>query len=700
MIALIWKELRENLKWALLAMVCLGGAELYGLYQTQNGQPEYYSYTSMTGITLTKVSFLIVTTFGPAAIGFLLGLVQILPELKADRWAALLHRPVPRSRIFWGKAAAGVLLYLIAAVPPFLLCVWLVATPGHFPAPFVPGLTLPGTADTFTGLVYYFAALAVALQRGGWVVLRGLPLLAALHTSFFTVSCQTFGDAMGAAALMMVALCVAAWGAMHHQWSFGARPWLGKVAFFAAAFYGLCGIADLIGAVFNAADDNSTFTNYELSREGIPLKIHYVHGIVVSVQNLDGSEPQSPDYKPDRVRNHITYLNSASSYIGNPHGWKHSEDPPPYRQPYTYLAAMYPFEYPHMEQWFYLRAERAAIGMLPRKKMPIQRLDAQGFHSPSGEPVPFAPSDTIMTIRSDGYSLWNSKSIRFADLAQRKITDVALPIPGEIFGATTAWASSDSGGNVQATAVALATIVAVYDNKDGSLLTTLPYHRDVDRWGSVAVGLNGAKDRFYLWYYPSDWLPRAERMGMSSYIDEMNLQGEVLHSYILPPLPEPPKRVSSLEYLSRRLQSPTFFFGTLLYEKAGAALGSERLRDALARQLNEDWPRTREIAVHIPVFSAFFAVITLFWARRVHLSWRRAGSWAALVLLFNLAGFLAFRLLADWPRLVSCAACRRPRPIAEESCPACGDGWPQFQPNGTEIFDHPAEHLEDSATPA
>jgi len=33
--AMIWKELRENFKWAALAMLALGGAELYGLYQTR-----------------------------------------------------------------------------------------------------------------------------------------------------------------------------------------------------------------------------------------------------------------------------------------------------------------------------------------------------------------------------------------------------------------------------------------------------------------------------------------------------------------------------------------------------------------------------------------------------------------------------------------------------------------------------------------
>jgi hypothetical protein len=76
MITLIWKELRENLKWALLAALVLAGAELYALFQTPYGGADYYNY--IDGITLCKSSFLIATTFGCAAIGFFLGLLQIL----------------------------------------------------------------------------------------------------------------------------------------------------------------------------------------------------------------------------------------------------------------------------------------------------------------------------------------------------------------------------------------------------------------------------------------------------------------------------------------------------------------------------------------------------------------------------------------------------------------------------------------------
>lgn len=92
--ALIWKELRENIGWALLAMLALGAAEFYGLHHTEQSP----NFRFNDGITLCKKPFLMVTMFGCAAAGLALGFLQVLPELKRDRWAALLHRPVSRGR--------------------------------------------------------------------------------------------------------------------------------------------------------------------------------------------------------------------------------------------------------------------------------------------------------------------------------------------------------------------------------------------------------------------------------------------------------------------------------------------------------------------------------------------------------------------------------------------------------------------------
>jgi len=193
--ALIWKELRENILWALLAMLALGATEIYALHHMRYAEDFEYQ----GGITLCKKSFLTVTMFGYAAAGLALGLLQVLPELQRDRWAALLHRPMPRGRLYWGKAVAGLMLYCLAAGAPFLFAVWRVVTPGNFATPFVPGMITPGLADLAVGLCYYFAALLLALQSGhlAW---RALPLFAALHVSFFVLQENLFRVAVESAA--------------------------------------------------------------------------------------------------------------------------------------------------------------------------------------------------------------------------------------------------------------------------------------------------------------------------------------------------------------------------------------------------------------------------------------------------------------------------------------------------------------------
>ncbi len=221
--ALVWKELRENLLWAVLAMLALGAAEIFALHHSQ--YPEQQDFYFYNGITLCKKPFLTVTMFGYAVAGLALGLLQVLPELKRDRWAALLHLPLSRGRFFWGKAMAGAALYFVAAGLPLLFAVWHVARPGNFATPFLPKMVLPALADLATGLCYYFAALLMALQ-GGRIASRALPLFAALHVSFFALRENYFRVTMECTVAMAVVVCLAGWGAIHARESLRGRPLL------------------------------------------------------------------------------------------------------------------------------------------------------------------------------------------------------------------------------------------------------------------------------------------------------------------------------------------------------------------------------------------------------------------------------------------------------------------------------------------
>ncbi len=683
MSALVWKELRENVKWALLAMLALGGAEIYALHHNQ--EPWQMDLYFRDGITLCKKPFLVATMFGCAAVGGLLGLLQILPELKRDRWAALLHRPVSRGQFFWGKAVAGLLLYLLAAGVPFLVSVWFVATPGNFATPFVPEMIRPGLADLAAGAAYYFAALAVALH-GGHIVLRLLPLFAALHVSFFALDEKLFRVALEAALSMALALCLAGWGAIHDRESLRSRPWMGRIAFLIVAFYGACGAGDLaksLGGILGRAGDQKKIV-WQVLAEGAPARLAYVNDVVVAATDAEGKPFAERKYQPDQIRSHSLWPSTTSLYIGDSHGWRPRRDEAGYRESSSYLSASSPFERPRFEQWFHLKKENRYVGFLPDQKVAFASLGSSGFAPADSKAPGFAEGvdgnqfDRVLAIGE-------GEVLRYAFLTRREIKSIALPAPGPIFGTTNAWARRGTGG-VNFLGVALGAGVTVYDAK-GGLVAMLPYHHDTDRWGAVSLGVDAEVNRFILQYEPSAWIDENRKKSMPSYVETLDAKGNVLASFTLPPLPpavNPPQR-STL--LAQRMQSPAFFFGEMLYRKIGAALGSERLRDALAKQFGSDLKMTREAGTIIVLIAASLAGVTFFWARRAQLPRGRARLWTASVLVFGLPGFIVFWLAGERPRTVRCASCRLPRRINETHCAHCAAGWPEIVSAGTEIFD-------------
>jgi hypothetical protein len=265
-----------------------------------------------------------------------------------------------------------------------------------------------------------------------------------------------------------------------------------------------------------------------------------------------------------------------------------------------------------------------------------------------------------------------------------------------VFGMGNAFANKGNT-SVSVIGIALTHGLAVYDTK-GALVTVLPYHQDMDRWGALQMGISPDLDRFYLWYSPSSWIDGHTKSLMPSYVEEMNPQGQVLHAYTLPPLQNIPRERTWQDYLSHRLQAPACFFGTILYKKIGAEMGSKRLQGDLAWYSGNDGRREfREVVPFILVLSLFLAAVTLVWARNAYFSWSRAWSWAAFVFAFNLAGFLTFRLAADWPRLVACPSCGRKRSTETDRCPHCGSNWLEPAPSGIEIFDRSEELTATSA---
>ena len=134
--------------------------------------------------------------FAGALVAMLIGFAQMIRERRGDRWGFLTHRPVSRTTLFLAKASAGILLYAAAyAIPVAVGIVW-AATPGHLAVPFDARMALPAAADLACGVVFYLAALVIAMRDARWFGSRALAVGAALLCMERVMSVRSFWVAL------------------------------------------------------------------------------------------------------------------------------------------------------------------------------------------------------------------------------------------------------------------------------------------------------------------------------------------------------------------------------------------------------------------------------------------------------------------------------------------------------------------------
>ncbi len=677
--AILWKELRENFRWAALGCVVLTLAEFYVLSKLR-GEFENSGYGN---ITLTDSTFLMVVLFGSALVAVSLAAVQILPERSRDRWAALLHRPVSRGVIFWGKAAAGLGLYAAAVIPPFLAGACYVAWPGKFPAPFVLGLLLPGLHVLAGGVSFYFGCLLLCLHGGRWLGTRGVLLLAV--GAVFLLQMYSTGPFL---LLPLVAAAVLSLAAWHTMLGGGAAErWTGlrRVAFVAVVLLGAQSGLLLVGAGLSLLPKSKNFPvfNYvqlEVTKEGQILKTSsLLGGEGVSVTDLAGNPITDERYVGNNRHQNLCQFWPLSYGLHIPRRGS-------YLAPENALLGISYVQGLRLgnqarENWFLLVRQNYFIGYDNLSRRCVGICDREGFKAPGAKPVPFEGS-----LRHDYFSggslswVWTDHrlySISFLDRQTKPFFDLpdnaieeVLPMP-----------IGGMSENFRYVILALDNGVQVLDERGQSVFKQ-PYLHDPRRWGMVEVATNPAVDRLYFQSQNGFYNTKAEDVTHTAYLDELDLHGNVLHSYDAP--------------IDNTLPADPLWFTTAtacLLPVAPAAL--ERLyRQVVPAALTEEsfFSGQDPRAIHFAGWSAMvllalvLAAVAFVWARRVGFTARRAWGWAALVLAFGPAGLLAFRLASGWPQRVRCPFCGHSRSLSQDTCPHCQRAWETPPPSGTEIF--------------
>ncbi|WP_010583412.1 hypothetical protein [Schlesneria paludicola] len=179
--ALLSKELRELSLYAGLALLVqihfLGAAmdlPLIPYFSEGRGNeipflPAYYGSNAESNFCATAVI---------AAIAF--GLHQSIWETWRQTTLFLLHRPMPRRQLLYGKMLAGLLLILaVTALPLLVYSLW-AATPGTHASPFFWGMTEGWWRTIGLAVVCYLGAFLTGIRPAYWIGSRSWPLITAL----------------------------------------------------------------------------------------------------------------------------------------------------------------------------------------------------------------------------------------------------------------------------------------------------------------------------------------------------------------------------------------------------------------------------------------------------------------------------------------------------------------------------------------
>ncbi len=690
---MIWKEWRENVRWAVLALIALAlalGYQLYAAGLNTSSDPAGALWNGIAPVFL----------FGCPLLGAALGFAQVMPELRRDQWAFLVHRPVPRTTLFWGKAVTGMLLALGAtALPLGLLGLW-AALPGDVAAPFDIHLLLPGVAALLTIIPFYFAGMLLALRPARWYGSRLLPLAAAVLASVWTRILPEFWMAALVALVFGAGLCLAAWGCFATKGEYvglprPARAGLG-VTLYAGSGVVLMTLVGLTAAVM------SNLTTQPSRQEEQTFYVIDGHGRVLIGHSSMGESGSATD-----LQGHPVTLRKGTSGNGVDFDGQLSYGLSPNTYPYggqrvdTFYTESSRLITPllnnyrgvvmsggHVTLWYSFAPERQIVGYVQKTRQvfgyvgptgfsPVSRPDAPRFEAPYPAPT----NDAVY-----GYErslLRYPDAVYWLDIAARPvptlITLYQAHAPGEIVGASQVLGILDPRGkrspNASLAAVAAAGQFFVYTS-DGQRLFALPREHDPTRYTNISLTVTPDGQKYFFWYSPSGKAQKAVGGQLPQYITETTKTGAVTHRYTLPPLPARPSTPPDVRFGFFGLLAPPLatltadrIFHKVLYEEAASVPG---------------WHLALAMSLLSGIISAGLMALI---SRRGGDTRRAQMGWAVAGLPLGLFGVLMLLALRPWPVRVPCPSCGRPRAVDRDVCPHCGAGFPRPARDGTEIFD-------------
>jgi hypothetical protein len=692
--ALVWKECRENCKWAVLPTLVIGGLIAF------LGPPSLMDGGSLFIVGLIAAGF-----------GAVLGFLQVFSESRGDKRSLLLHRPLGRSQIFLGKAVAGVGLYLLALGVPFAWAVGLAATPGHIAEPFGWPMVLPWLADVLTGVVWYFAGMLAAQREARWYGSRCLDLAAGLFCSILVWTLPEFWQALAAVAVVGGLVAAAAWGSFLAGGAYAPQPRLAKVALAATLLMGLSALG-FLGKVFLGVWTWDRSEHYHrLDNRGRVVLVHEEYGKLRSISDLEGRVP--PELLGERL-DYYTLREAVAPWARR--GWPNTQS---YRNSDRFLVKYGDRSKPGNEEWWYVPSRGRLLGYDKHSKRAIGSFGPDGFAPPDGQPGGRFEGELAHVSReylSRAYDyLAFPGGVYAVDFHKRTLQTLFVPAAGE----TVLWANRWENEKEKRSLAFVGTdrAVLVMDEAGRRVLSApLAYNRETYRIQSV--GRLEDPPRYWIWYEPAWWLGLEALETMPAYVVTYDSTGrEVSPRQVVPPRPGGAREVTPpLPPVEASPARAWFGLATSPAESA-VLVGTTRSLEAEVRGNNGTemalllqflfattqlfLPGVRwdpgahaglvwGFAALTLLSSAVCALACLLLARRYCFSRTRCLGWSLCGFLFGATGLLLMLAVQEWPARIACPGCRKPRVVTRDTCEHCGAPHAAPALDGTEIFEEVA----------
>jgi hypothetical protein len=656
--ALVFKEIRENLKLAALGM------GIYTLVLLQQYHGYVMSPRDMTQ-PLVNREFLMFTAWFCALFGAVLGWLQIHNERRPDLWAFLMHRPMTRTSIFLAKAIAGLGLYAVAAGLPLLGFIVWARLPGHVGAPFEPIMLRPAATFYLAGTVGYFAGMLTGLRQARWYASRALGLGVVIVVIPLMLLRPEFWQGLAILLLGAAILITAAWGGFQNHGHYHGQPALGKAALTGALTLGslvVVGVAAVFLTKFLPRPEaTGPEHSYSMTQTGAVFKVTVGAGRPPEIVDLEGkplldaktghmielaefnrhAPPAiSLDVKQGDANRYRSWMERDCSLFS---GWRATPDTVWYFwDRYGRLAG-------------YDSASRRFIGSLGPNGF-ARDIAGQGdlFRKPEGG----GQSRTLLT----------DTTVFLVDVEQRTVKTLLTTTKDDPILGVKLMIFNDYDREYTALVVTKRFIQLL--TADVKPMWKIPYEPAYPDYTGIKVQLLEPLGQWAVWITPDQRGREHPNSKLPSRVTWLTRNQGIVRSIDLPALPEP-------GYKSRAEDN---LFGCVMPPGLIAALNWLR-----------QGPWSAEM---LPLFLRSFGTAVVlclpigWWlGRRYSLPLRAQVGWAVFLLLCGVPGLLAFLSVQEWPAREACPNCKRLRLVDRAQCEHCGADFAPPEKTGTEVFE-------------